>query len=261
MRAFSVDVEGAQLAGERRDGEGPPLVLAHGFGGARHDWEPVLAALPPDMPVVVYDQRGFGSSTSEPGVAFSHAEDLLALLDALDLPLANLCGLSLGGATVLGAAILNPARVHRLALVSPMLAAWSWSDDWVEQWKAIGQAARGGNMARARTLWFEHPLFGTTRALGHGDALRTSIEAFAGRQWIRDDQRAEVPMVERLHVVDAATLLLTGARDLPDFRLMADLIEAAVPNVTRIDDPRCGHLLTLEAPDAIAEAIASFLRG
>jgi len=259
MTPFTIAVPGGTLTGERRGGTGMPLIFAHGFGGSRRDWDDVIAAFPPDVPIVTYDQRGFGDSFAEAGRAFSHVEDLLVLLDALQIARADLCGVSLGGATVLGAALLAPRRVRRLVLVSPMLAGWSWSEPWVEQWKAIGRAARSGEITQARALWFDHPLFATLRASPQAAALRQSIARFAGQQWVRDDQRVEPPMAERLHAIAAPTLLLTGGLDLPDFRLMADRIAAAIPHVQRIDDPAAGHLLTLERPGEIAAAMATFL--
>lgn len=258
--AFAIEIEGATLTGERRWGTGgPPLVLVHGFGGSRHDWAPLIAALPPSLSLVTYDQRGFGDSFAVPGEPFSHAQDLVALLDALELDQVDLCGVSLGGATVIGGALDAPERVRRLILVSPMLAGWSWSPEWIALWKAIGRAARDGDIATARTLWWEHPLFATTREGPHGGELMRSIAAFSGAQWVRDDQRDALPMVERLHDLDTPTLLLTGALDLPDFRLMADLIEGAAPRVSRVEYPDAGHMLTLEKREDIAGEIAAFL--
>jgi pimeloyl-ACP methyl ester carboxylesterase len=45
-----------------------------------------------------------------------------------------------------------------------------------------------------------------------------------------------------------------------DFRVMAAIIEASAPQVTRIDLADCGHMLTLEAPDLLADTISDFLR-
>lgn len=262
MSAFAVKVEGATLAGERRDGSGGvPLVLVHGFGGSRQDWDHVVGSLPPDRPILRYDQRGFGESEARAGVSFSHGRDLIALLDAFAIAQADLCGLSLGGATVLDCALDAPTRVRRLVLVSPMLAGWSWSPDWIERWKTIGRAARSGDIEQARALWFDHPLFASVRSGEHADELRRSIGAFAGRQWIQDDQDTAMPMVERLHALTAPALLLTGGLDLPDFRLMADLIAGASPKVARFDIPDAGHLLSLERPNQVAAAMTAFLRG
>ncbi|MEW9856722.1 alpha/beta fold hydrolase [Novosphingobium sp. M1R2S20] len=260
MEPFAIETQDARIVGQRRHGAmRDPLVLVHGFGGSRQDWRPVIEALPPEWPIIIYDQRGFGESTAEAGAPFSHAEDLLAVLRALIVERADLCGVSLGGATVLGAALRAPDRVRRVALVSPMLAAWSWSAEWIELWKAIGRKARAGDMDGARRLWWAHPLFESARLTGHGDELRRAIEAFPGEQWIRDDQRDELPMVEHLHEIAHPTLLLTGAHDLPDFQLMADLITGSVAHLRRIDYQDAGHMLPLEKPGQVARDLTSFL--
>ncbi|MET1754659.1 alpha/beta hydrolase [Novosphingobium sp. RD2P27] len=256
-----MNTEGARLiGGHRRGSSSTPFILVHGFGGSRHDWTPVIEALPPDLPIITYDQRGFGDSEPVKDSPFSHADDLVAVLDHLGLERADLCGVSLGGATVLGCALLTPHRVRSLALVSPMLAGWSWSPEWIELWKAIGRRARAGDIESARSLWWEHPLFASARKSPRCEDLRRSIAAFSGRQWVQDNQREEFPMLERLHGITQPTLLLTGEQDVFDFRLKADLIDASMPHVSRIDYPDAGHMLVIEKPTEIAGELASFLQ-
>lgn len=257
---FCIDLGSAALVGEQREGTAPPLVLVHGFGGSRHDWNPLIAALPQSLPVIAYDQRGFGDSTGEPSTPFSHADDLLALLDRLGIAQADICGMSLGGATALNFALDHPERVRRLVLISPLMVGWSWTPDWVERWKQIGRAARGGDMDTARQLWWQHPLFASTRASPAAPLLHASIAAFHGRQWVQDDQRPELPDVDRLTGLAVPTLLLTGALDTDDFRLIADVIAGAGQNVTRIDHADAGHMLNFEKPDAIAAELLAFVQ-
>lgn len=247
------------LCGLRRDGLGTPLVLVHGFGGSQHDWAPVMGALPADIRLIAYDLRGFGDSSGDPGIAFSHADDLLALLDRLEIAQADICGLSLGGATALNFALNHPERVRRLVLISPLMVGWSWSAEWIERWKQIGRAARAGDLQAARDLWWQHPLFAPTRESAGAPLLRAAIDGFHGHQWVQDDQRAELPEIDRLTELTAPTLLLTGSRDTEDFRLIADLIAGAGQNVARIDHADAGHLLNLEIPGVIAGEIADFL--
>lgn len=260
MRPFTITSGGATLVGDwRGDDSARPLILVHGFGGSRHDWNHVRDRLPPSILTIAYDQRGFGDSSALEGETYSHSDDLLALLDDLGIAQADLCGMSLGGATVLNFALNHPDRVRRLILVSPLIVAWSWSSDWIDRWKAIGRTARAGEMDAARELWWQHPLFDEVRKTSHSSEMRQSIEAFSGRQWVSDPQREELPDVDRLHQLRSPTLLLTGALDLPDFRLIGELIEAAVPDITRIDYPDAGHMLNYEKPDEIAAEIARFL--
>lgn len=259
LAPFRVELDQAEISGVRRPGTGTPLVLLHGFGGSWQDWGEVIAALPSRRPLVAYDQRGFGNSRAEPGRPFSHAEDLLAVLDALGIERAHLCGMSLGGASVLNMALNAPDRVARLVLVSPLVVGWSWSDGWVERWKQIGRAARAGDMNLARELWWRHPLFDSVRGSAGERALHDAIMDFSGRQWVQDDQRPVLPDVDRLSSLALPTLLLTGARDMEDFRLIADAIAALATNVTRIDHAHAGHMLNLEIPESIAAEIARFL--
>lgn len=258
---FRISLADAQLVGEHREEASGhvPLVLVHGFGGSRHDWTPLLDALPADRVIVAYDQRGFGDSSATEGVPFSHANDLLALLDALEIERADLCGMSLGGATVLNFALSHPERVRRLVLVSPLMVGWSWTTEWVDRWKAIGRAARGGDMATARDLWWRHPLFDSVRDSPAGQTLRAAIDAFHGRQWVQDDQRPALPDMDRLGELTMPTLLLTGEHDTEDFRLIADVIAAMGAHVTRIDHAGAGHMLNLEIPGTIAGEIERFL--
>lgn len=264
MQDFRVDLPGGTLVGVRREGSAQdsdtPLVLAHGFGGSRQDWDAVIATLPAELPLIAYDAHGFGASPAKPGVPFSHADDLLALLGALGVERADLCGLSMGGGNVLHFALDHPQRVRRLILVSPLMLGWSWTGEWIDRWKAMGRAARAGDMATARDLWWNHPLFTSTREIPAAAAhLKASIAAFPGTQWVQDDQRPELPDVDRLTALSVPTLLLTGARDTEDFRLIAQLIASAGHNVSHIDHAGAGHLLNLEIPGVLAGEIGAFL--
>ncbi len=254
---FAVPVKGGVLRGERR-GDSPMLIFAHGFAGTKAGWDRVWTALPPHRALLRYDLRGFGASSAQQGVAFSHGDDLLALLDAQNIDQADLVGLSMGGATVLHLALDHPDRVRRLVLISPALQGWEWSEEWRVQWRACCKAARSGDMAQARQLWFDHPLHAATRASPAADELRAGIAAFAGRQWLGSDEQPSLPDVDRLHQLAVPVLLLTGALDFADFRLIGDLLEASVPDLQRVDFATAGHMLDLERAADVAQQIAAF---
>lgn len=276
-REWQVPLPGARIAGSTRTGLGDdtrkvgetgtgvhraaqvPLVCIHGFGGARRDWDGLAAALPARRTLIRYDMRGFGASQADFETPYSHADDLLAVLDALALERIDLCGMSLGGATALDFALSHPERVNRLVLVSPLMVGWHWSEDWIARWKAIGAAARGGDMEQARKLWWEHPLFEATRESPSAQTLHDGIAAYHGRHWVTDPQRRAAPDAERLDRLENPTLLLTGTRDIADFQLIAGAIAAAAPQVTRCEYAGAGHMLNLELPERIAGDIERFL--
>ena len=253
--AFAVEVEGATLAGERT-GTGPPLVLLHGMAGERGDWDRLIAALPEGYPVLRYDLRGFGQSPSDDR-EYSHTDDLLALFDAQGIERAPLLGLSMGGGVALNFALSHPDRVSRLILISPAMVGWEWSDEWRALWRGVSRAARDGDMALARQRWWQHPMFAVARRSAAAEELRRSIEAYHGRQWVRDTQRDELPDVDRLHTLAMPLLLLTGEHDVADIRLIADVIANAAPTVKRIDYEGAGHMLHLERPRDVSRAIIS----
>ena len=252
--AFTVDVEGATLAGERIGADSPPLVLIHGMAGERGDWDRLLAALPADYPILRYDLRGFGLSPSDDR-EYSHSDDLLAVLDALGIECAAVLGLSMGGGVALNFALSHPTRVSRLILISPAIVGWEWSAGWKGLWHEVSRAARDGDLARARERWFQHPMFAVVRESAAAEDLRHAIDAYHGRQWIRDPQRMELPDLERLHTLAMPALLLTGERDVADMRLIADVIAGAAPQVRRIDFVGAGHMLHIERPTEVAAAI------
>ncbi len=261
MMAHSLTVRsaGADLHVETH-GLNAEAVFIHGVDGDLSTWDNVWRALGDQLPALRYDLRGFGRSVARGDDAFDHAEDLLAVLNALGIARCDLIGGSMGGSIALNFALDHPARVRNLVLISPGLVAWEWSDAWRSLWRAITDQARAGAMEEAKRLWWEHPLFRTTRDSPAGPALLQTIQRFSGGQWIADRERPKMPDVERLHALETRTLLLTGGQDMEDFRLIADLITASAPDVTRIDHPAQGHMLHLEDPETCAREILAFLR-
>lgn len=235
-------------------------MFVHGFGGDLHMWDAVWEAMGEKLAALRYDLRGFGQSVCKQRAPFKHADDLLTLLDASAIERCDLVGVSMGGGIALNFALDHPDRVDSLVLISPGLVGWEWSEEWRTLWRPIVEHARSGELDAARRLWWEHPLFSTTRTSAAGPALFDSIMRFAGEQWIRDDHERMLPDLERLHLLQVRTLLLTGGLDFEDFRVIAAMIEASAGDLRRIDYAELGHLLPLEAPEQCARAIDSFWR-
>ena len=259
LAPFTLDLAGVRLSGATR-GPSPQAVLLHGFGGSGADWDRVWAELPANLPVLRYDQRGFGGSAARTSEPYSHTADLLALLDARGIPRADLVGLSQGGAVALHFALEHPERVRRLVLVSPALTGWQWSDEWKAHWRAASAAARGGDMAEARRRWATHPMFAEAMAGPEAGELIAAITAFSGQQWLSDPALPEVSDVDRLGQLTAPTLLLSGERDFADFHGIAALLQAGIPDLRTVSFPTAGHMLNLEAPAAVAREIATHLQ-
>ncbi|CAN7599459.1 alpha/beta hydrolase [Phenylobacterium sp. LjRoot225] len=256
-----VFVPGARLRVEAAGGGEPPLLLLHGLASDRRIWDLVWDDLTAGRRVIRYDLRGFGASVASDDQPFRHSVDLARLLDALRIERCDLVGVSLGGSVALNCALDHPERVRKLVLVSPGMTAWEWSDEWRALWGAIVEAAQADGLDRARALWRAHPLFATTRDLPHAaEILQQTLRDYSGAVWSEGDREAPaLPDLDRLPFLEVPTLLLTGALDLPDFRLIAELIEAAAPDVRRIDFDGAGHMLNLERPREVSTEILRFL--
>ena len=107
-------------------GTGPQaIVFVHGFGCNQHMWRLVAPAFEDRYRVVLLDLVGAGKSDlaaydpTRYGTLEAHAEDVLAVLQALDLRSAVLVGHSVGAMVVVLAAIREPARVAKVVLVAP----------------------------------------------------------------------------------------------------------------------------------------------
>jgi len=106
-------------------GEGPSLVLLHGFTGTGEVWNPYLEKLSSSNRLIVPDLRGHGRSLNPSG-KFTHkelAQDVFNLLDQLGIDSVYAIGSSMGAITLLHAATQQPDRVISMVLVggSPYL--------------------------------------------------------------------------------------------------------------------------------------------
>lgn len=99
-------------------GDGPPLLLLHGYLGTSAMWDPYLDELGRHFRLIVPDLRGHGRS-SNPARDFTHRQaawDLYALLDILGIERARAIGSSTGGMTLLHMATQQPQRIEAMVL-------------------------------------------------------------------------------------------------------------------------------------------------
>lgn len=101
-------------------GSGEPLVLIRGLGSDLQAWAPQVPLLAKHFRVIVYDNRGAGR-TGAPDKPYSiagMADDLAALLDALNVEKAHVVGYSMGGMVAQEFAVRHPNRLDRLILLA-----------------------------------------------------------------------------------------------------------------------------------------------
>ena len=100
-------------------GNGPVVILAHGFLMDQTMFDAQVAALSPEFRVITWDERGFGQ-TKWDGKDFSYwdsADDCLGLMDHLGIKKCVIGGMSQGGFLTMRAALTAPERVMALVLI------------------------------------------------------------------------------------------------------------------------------------------------
>jgi 3-oxoadipate enol-lactonase len=111
-------VNGITITYTDSGGDGPAVVLSHGYLMDSSMFDPQVAVLAPDYRVIAWDERGFGGTRATgPFTYWDSARDVLALLDHLGIEQAVLGGMSQGGFLSLRAALLAPDRVRALVLI------------------------------------------------------------------------------------------------------------------------------------------------
>lgn len=256
------------LVGGPADGE--PLVLVHGLGGTALNWAFVAPELARTRRVLVVDLPGHGRSDPLPAAPSlaPFADRVLALAEREGLLPATLVGHSLGGAVAVRAAVRRPDAVRGLVLAA---AAGITSSTRVAErvlafvgWVQPGRRISPYWRAVARSDTAKRAVFGHWFAADPPRLDERAVEALlseinlhadtdsAWRALTRDDPRVD------LHHVRCPALLLWGAEDnqLP--------LEDAFDYARRLRAPLrtiadCGHLLIVERPEAVLDAIESFL--
>ena len=265
--------EDSSLAGD----SGPAVILVHGHSVDLRIWDEQVPALSAaDYRVIRYDVRGHGRSMAPPtGYTWeNYAADLGDLLDRLNvegpageslaLDAAHIVGLSMGGGIALQFALDFPARVLSLTLVDSALPGFTYSEEFSRQIEELMAAVRTEGPGPAfERLWLTHPLFdGLRRFPDRFQRLRDMVLAYPAA----DYREGALPpgyaptVADRLHEIAAPALVVVGEDDIPDFRLVADILAENLPNAGKLVLPDCGHVPPLERPQAFNEALIAFLR-
>ena len=100
-------------------GGGTPLLFIHGVGTSGALWQADLADLAPDCRLIVYDRRGYGSSSESPRDWEAHRDDAAILLDKLGAKPAVVVGYSGGAMIALDLTLHRRDLVRELVLLDP----------------------------------------------------------------------------------------------------------------------------------------------
>ncbi|HVY81189.1 MAG TPA: 3-oxoadipate enol-lactonase [Steroidobacteraceae bacterium] len=238
----------------------PALLFLNPLAASLEIWDGQIAELGREFTLVRFDARGHGESQVGPLRELSMerlAQDALAVLDAVGIERAHVCGLSIGGMTAMKLATLAPERVNKLILccTTPYMPT-------VQTWQErIAIASSQGVAALVDGIlqrWFaprfraaEPKQVERVRAM----LLKTSAAGFvASAAAIRDmDQR------ETIRAISAPTLVIAGAQDAGIPPAQAELILRAIRG-SRLTVLDSAHVPNVEQREAFNATVLEFLK-
>jgi pimeloyl-ACP methyl ester carboxylesterase len=228
LKEGAVAVNGVELF-YRIGGNGPPLLLIHGFSAAGYYWDRFLEEFGPHYTLIIPDVRGHGRSTN-PLDEFTYqdvARDMFGLLDHLGIGRVKGIGYSAGGNTLIHMAVQQPERVEAMVLVAgahrltldarESLRRWPSLQDLPEEWRDFFLRQHPGGEPQIRSLFSQ---------------LRALADNYSDFDF----------SPEHLSTIPTRTLLVWGDRD--EFYPMDVVLELyeALPNAALCVLPGQGHM-------------------
>ncbi len=262
-----VEINGTRLYYEMAGESEIPLVLVHAGIADCRMWDGQFAALAQEMRVLRYDMRGYGQSFPATG-EFSHAADLLGLLDHLSIPRAVLVGCSKGGSAALDLALAHPLRAAGLGLVCSAPPGFPFEGEPPRQWEEMTAAFRRRDFWRAAELdveiWVDGPhrtpdqVNASVRELVRVmdmTALANEANGLGSETWLNAQAAT---CVEELRL---PTLVVIGELDDPNIIRAGNWLAKTIPNAQCTRFPQAAHLPNMEQPEEFNRMLRKFIRG
>jgi pimeloyl-ACP methyl ester carboxylesterase len=251
-------------------GDGPPLVMLHGFTGHAHTWDHTARALADQYRVLALDQRGHGDTAWAPGYGSRPmVGDLLAFLDALGLERVTLMGLSMGGNVAYLFAAAHPERIERLIIVdigpevapsggARIAAGLAGPDVFDSEDEAVAQARAANPRPTDESL--RHRVAHNLRPLPDGRFTFKWDKAMRDGTATRDDHTVEERWEAWRSLRGPLLLVRGGESDILTAEFASRMV-AENPAATCVVVPDSGHSITMDRPEGLVDVLLPWLAG
>ncbi|WP_232685970.1 alpha/beta fold hydrolase [Halobacterium zhouii] len=265
----TIETNGVATHYERR-GDGPPVVFVHAAMLDHSQWNRQVDALAGEFDCITYDVRGHGHTGGSSLRSYSidlFADDLAALLDALDVERPVLCGHSTGGCVAQVYAANYPDRVAGVVLADTFAPEIRGRGEWLQRSLFLRLSTYpvrllGYQRVERALVWLHERLHGE-RVSGDYDSIRalradgptmTTAEFAKVARAVASFHETAVD----LSAITAPTLVLYGAYAPAFQRAHAATFAATIPRVEVREVPGAGHASNLDNASFFTDAVREF---
>jgi pimeloyl-ACP methyl ester carboxylesterase len=234
-------------------GDGPAVLLTHGFAASSHMFASTVPALATDHTVIAWDMLGHGRSDApDDASAYStpaFLDHMLALVDGVGVEQAVLLGHSLGGYLSLQFALAHPDRVRGVVLVDTGpgyrndVARDGWNEmatDYAVDLETKGLDGLPGGAELGREVH--------SSAVGLAHAARNVLT------------QHDSHVIDGLPTITAPTLVVVGSDDAP-FVKGSHYMAGKIPHAELVVIDGCGHAPPVTHPEPFNAALRAYLEG
>ncbi len=240
-----------------RGGDGPPIVLVHGFGQNGRCWGPIAPDLERDHTVIRVDAPGHGRS-AEVIAGLRGGGRMIADQGGEAVYL----GYSMGGRYLVHLALANPELVTGLVLVGATAgiedpderAARAEAD------RAMAQRIRDMGMFDFVRWWMDNPMFAGIPPEHQFllERMENTVEGLESSM-LQAGTGSQDPSWDKLHRLDMPVLVMAGALDDKYADIGRRMVDAIGPNAELALIADAGHAAHLEQPDTFLVALRDWL--
>jgi len=244
----------------QRQGDGPDVVLVHGFLGSSAIFQPLAAYLTPEFTVTTIDLPGCAGSYDVPVPATVEELSLMVAdaVQATGLQHCSILGHSLGAMIALEISLQRPSFVEKMVIYGGcpngyLPNRFETTEESVEKIHANGISAVSAHIA---AQWFQRgeddPMYPLAKAAGARSNQAAAIDHL--RTW--DHWKAR----DRLTDVQALTLVICGDSDRSTHPDLSIEMWKKIPRSHLFIAPNAGHAVHLEYPDVFNATVGNFLK-
>lgn len=251
-------------------GEGPALLLLHGFTGSTRTWDRFIPEWSERYRTIAVDVIGHGQSDSPQDrsrYSMQHAvQDLAAVLDQLHIEQAAVLGYSMGGRLALSMAVLQPHRVRALLLESssPGLKTEEEREARVRQDEALADRIEREGIERFVDHWENLAMFQNLKRMPPDVQRNIRSERLGNRpiglaNSLRGMGTGAQP--SWWHALDSLNMpvLLTAGEEDEKFYRIAHEMKSIVSDCTFVPVKQAGHTIHVEQAEIFGTIIKEYL--